>query len=228
MSTAAHRTGNETLAAPNKRDRSDVVTAQTTPAAYKPKSPTAIEFAEEDNHLHIAKERGDSSQRTITYAIFGGSRFILASAARVAVLKVIYSLSAAQDVLALSSVEVDISSIPPGESKTIKWRGKPVFLRHLTQEELDNVNGQDIGALRDAQPHMERVDSTNPAFVVMMGVCTHLGCVPIANAGLWNGYFCPCHGSHYDASGRIMQGPAPLNLEIPSYRFADETTLVVG
>lgn len=113
-----------------------------------------------------------------------------------------------------------------GENTTIKWRGKPIFIRHLTAEEVASVEAEDMGNLRDVETHGDRVQK--PEWAIMLGVCTHLGCVPIAKAGEWNGYFCPCHGSHYDASGRIMKGPAPLNMEIPDYKFLDENTVMIG
>ena len=108
---------------------------------------------------------------------------------------------------------------------TFKWRGKPLFVRHRTQAEIDDVVSVDVSSLRHPQQDSERV--TNPDWLVVIGVCTHLGCVPIANAGEYGGYYCPCHGSHYDASGRIRKGPAPENLEVPEYIF-NGNELVVG
>lgn len=109
---------------------------------------------------------------------------------------------------------------------TFKWRGKPLFVRHRTTEEIEEVAGVDVNSLRDPEADHERVQK--PEWLVLIGVCTHLGCVPIANAGEFGGYFCPCHGSHYDASGRIRKGPAPLNLEVPTYEFTSEDLMVVG
>merc|ERR1719409_2711224 len=143
---------------------------------------------------------------------------IYASALRLAVLKFLMSMSASADVLALASLEVDLSKVESGSTVTVKWRGKPVFIRRRTPAE--------VASLRDPQADSERAQ--NPEWLVAVGVCTHLGCVPIANAGDYNGWFCPCHGSHYDASGRIRKGPAPENLEVPEYSFPDETTMVVG
>ena len=135
-------------------------------------------------------------------------------------------MSASADVLAVAKVEVDLTAIPVGKNATIKWRGKPLFVRHRSQEEIDQVRAVAIDSLRDPEMDEDRV--TNPNYLVLLGVCTHLGCVPIANAGDFGGYYCPCHGSHYDASGRIRKGPAPLNLEVPYYEFTSETTMVVG
>jgi ubiquinol-cytochrome c reductase iron-sulfur subunit len=136
------------------------------------------------------------------------------------------SMSASADVLAMAKIEIDLSAIPEGKNVVFKWRGKPLFVRHRTQEEIDEVNGVDVATLRDPQPDSDRV--VKPEWLILIGVCTHLGCVPIANAGEFGGYFCPCHGSHYDASGRIRKGPAPENLEIPTYEFPEDNMLVVG
>ncbi|KAH7150508.1 Rieske [2Fe-2S] iron-sulfur domain-containing protein [Dactylonectria estremocensis] len=136
------------------------------------------------------------------------------------------NMSASADVLAMAKVEVDLSSIPEGKNVVIKWRGKPVFIRHRTQEEIDAANKVNVSSLRDQENDSDRVKK--PEWLVMLGVCTHLGCVPIGEAGDYGGWFCPCHGSHYDISGRIRKGPAPLNLEIPEYDFPEEGKLVVG
>lgn len=108
----------------------------------------------------------------------------------------------------------------------IKWRGKPVFVRHRTESEIKEANSVNIATLRDPQADSDRVKK--PEWLVMLGVCTHLGCVPIGEAGDFGGWFCPCHGSHYDISGRARKGPAPLNLEVPEYEFPTETSLVIG
>lgn len=134
--------------------------------------------------------------------------------------------SASKDVLALAKIEVDLNSIPAGKNVVLKWRGKPLFVMHRTPEMIARESTVDVGTLRDPQKDEERVK--NPQWLVVLGVCTHLGCVPIAGQGDYGGYYCPCHGSHYDASGRIRKGPAPLNLEVPEYEFTDDKTLVVG
>lgn len=146
--------------------------------------------------------------------------------AKSAVTKIVSSLSASKDVLALASVEVKLSEIPPGKNAIIKWRGKPLFVRHRTQAEIDASNSVNLSDLRDPEADSARVQK--PEWLVLIGVCTHLGCVPIANKGDFNGYYCPCHGSHYDASGRARKGPAPKNLEVPQYIFKDDETIVVG
>jgi ubiquinol-cytochrome c reductase iron-sulfur subunit len=129
-------------------------------------------------------------------------------------------------VKALASTEVNISSIIPGQSITVLWRGKPVFIRRRTQGEIDEAEKVNFDDLPDPQSDNERVQ--NPEWLVMVGLCTHLGCVPLGQKGDYNGWFCPCHGSHYDTSGRIRKGPAPTNLEIPEYTFLNENIIKIG
>lgn len=151
---------------------------------------------------------------------------VSAASARSTVTNFLATMSASSDVLALAKVEVDMANIPEGKNAIIKWRGKPVFVRHRTQSEIDEANDIDINSLRDPQADSDRVK--RPEWLVMLGVCTHLGCVPIGEAGEFGGWFCPCHGSHYDISGRIRKGPAPTNLEVPVYDFNDEENKVRG
>ncbi|EEQ30775.1 ubiquinol-cytochrome c reductase iron-sulfur subunit [Microsporum canis CBS 113480] len=136
------------------------------------------------------------------------------------------NMSASADVLAQAKVEIALNSIPEGKNVIIKWRGKPVFIRHRTASEIQEAQETSWESLRDPQPDSDRVK--NPEWLVMLGVCTHLGCVPIGEAGDFGGWFCPCHGSHYDISGRIRKGPAPLNLEVPAYDFPTDDTLIIG
>jgi ubiquinol-cytochrome c reductase iron-sulfur subunit len=130
------------------------------------------------------------------------------------------------DVLALSSTEVDLSQIAQGQSVTILWRGKPVFVRHRTEAEINQARQDDTAALPDPQKDADRVKKAE--WLVMMGVCTHLGCVPLGQKGEYGGWFCPCHGSHYDTSGRIRKGPAPTNLPVPDYAFLNDTRIRIG
>jgi len=144
---------------------------------------------------------------------------------------IISSLNPSQDVLALASTEVDISQIEVGQAITVKWRGKPVFIRHRTPEEIKAAEAVDINALRDPQTDDQRVEK--PEWLIVVGVCTHLGCVPQGQKpseprGQYGGWFCPCHGSEYDTSGRIRRGPAPLNLEVPQYTFETDTLVKIG
>ena len=135
------------------------------------------------------------------------------------------------DVLALASIEVDLSPLEPGQAITVKWRGKPAFVRYRTPKEIAQARADDSAEMPDPQSDAERVQK--PQWLVMVGVCTHLGCVPLGQKdtepkGKFGGWFCPCHGSHYDTSGRIRLGPAPTNLEVPKYEFLDDTTVKLG
>ena len=143
----------------------------------------------------------------------------------------ISSLNPSQDVLALASTEVDISQIEVGQAITVKWRGKPVFIRHRTPEEIKTAEAVDVNTLRDPQTDDQRVEK--PEWLIVVGVCTHLGCVPQGQKpseprGQYGGWFCPCHGSEYDTSGRIRRGPAPTNLEVPQYTFTSDTLVTIG
>jgi len=160
------------------------------------------------------------------YFMAGTMGALTAAGAKATVQDFLSNMSASADVLAMAKVEVDLASIPEGKNVIIKWRGKPVFIRHRTSEEIDEANAVNVQSLRDPQTDEERVKK--PEWLVMLGICTHLGCVPIGEAGDYGGWFCPCHGSHYDISGRIRRGPAPLNLEVPTYDFAEDDKLVIG
>ncbi|KAK4377042.1 hypothetical protein RND71_003338 [Anisodus tanguticus] len=179
-----------------------------------------------DEHNHERYPPGDPSKRAFAYFVLTGGRFVYASLIRLLILKFVLSMSASKDVLALASLEVDLSSIDPGTTVTVKWRGKPVFIRRRTEDDISLANSVDLGSLRDPQQDAERVK--NPEWLVVVGVCTHLGCIPLPNAGDFGGWFCPCHGSHYDISGRIRKGPAPYNLEVPTYSFLEENKLLIG
>ena len=135
-------------------------------------------------------------------------------------------MNPSKDVEALSKVEIDLTSLTEGSSKTVMWRGKPLFIKHRTSAEIREANKVDVSKLPHPETDNDRVK--NPNYLVLIGVCTHLGCVPAAGKGEYNGWFCPCHGSHYDTSGRIRKGPAPTNLEIPPYQFTNKNTILVG
>jgi ubiquinol-cytochrome c reductase iron-sulfur subunit len=141
------------------------------------------------------------------------------------------SMNPAADVLALSSTEVDLKSVAVGAAITVLWRGSPVFIRHRTQKEIDEARAVDVDDLPDPQTDQARVKKAE--WLVVRGVCTHLGCVPLGQKptdmhGDYGGWFCPCHGSQYDTSGRIRLGPAPRNLEVPPYVFLDDTKIRIG
>ncbi|MGP1396339.1 MAG: ubiquinol-cytochrome c reductase iron-sulfur subunit [Inquilinaceae bacterium] len=141
------------------------------------------------------------------------------------------SMNPAADTLALASIEVDLSPIAAGQAITVTWRGKPLFIRSRTEEEIAEARSVDLDALPDPQPDAERV--IQPQWLVLVGVCTHLGCVPLGqkptdDRGEFGGWFCPCHGSHYDTAGRIRRGPAPSNLVVPPYEFTEDSRIVVG
>ncbi|RZC59488.1 hypothetical protein C5167_006785 [Papaver somniferum] len=203
-----------------KQDRTPEVPA--TVAAVKNPTPKIVY----DNYNHERYPPGDPSKRAFAYFVLTGGRFVYASLVRLLVLKFVLSMSASKDVLALASLEVDLSSIEPGSTVTVKWRGKPVFIRRRTDGDIKLANNVDLASLRDPQQDAERV--TNPEWLVVVGVCTHLGCIPLPNAGDFGGWFCPCHGSHYDISGRIRKGPAPKNLEVPTYSFLEGNKLLIG
>ena len=141
------------------------------------------------------------------------------------------TMNPAKDVLALSTTEVDLAPIEEGQSLTVMWRGKPIFIRHRTSDEIMTANNTSVNDLKHMASDESRVK--NPKWLVVVGVCTHLGCVPLGqkvgdNKGEFGGWFCPCHGSHYDTSGRIRKGPAPLNLEVPPYDFVSEDIIKIG
>ena len=131
-----------------------------------------------------------------------------------------------KSVKALASTEVDVSSLEAGKSITVLWRGKPVFIKRRTQEEIAEARAVKLEDLKDPEKDEDR--AKDPEWLVMLGVCTHLGCVPLGDKGEYNGWFCPCHGSHYDTSGRIRKGPAPQNMEIPKYEFVNSNTIKIG
>ena len=129
-------------------------------------------------------------------------------------------------VKALATTEVDLSQIEPGKSITVLWRGKPVFIKRRTESEISEAQSVKLEELKHPEKDQDRVKK--PEWLVMLGICTHLGCVPLSDKGEYKGWFCPCHGSHYDTSGRIRKGPAPVNKEVPKYTFIDDNTIKIG
>ena len=148
-----------------------------------------------------------------------------------AIWPIINQMNPAADTLAMASTEVNIGALEIGQALTVKWRGKPVFVRHRTPEEIKLAKEVSLDDMRHPETDEERVP--NEKFIVLVGVCTHLGCVPLGQKsgdvkGQYGGWFCPCHGSHYDHSGRIRKGPAPTNLEVPSYKFLSDNVIKIG
>jgi len=158
--------------------------------------------------------------------IFTASYTLGAVGVGAAVWPLIDQMNPDASVKALSSTEVNVSEVQPGQSITVLWRSKPVFIKRRTEEEIAKARQVDLKELKDPEKDEDR--AKNPEWLVMVGICTHLGCVPLGNKGDYDGWFCPCHGSHYDTSGRIRKGPAPTNLEIPKYEFVDSNTIKIG
>ena len=185
------------------------------------------------------------TRRDFLYYATAGAGVVVTGAA---VWPLVNQMNPSADVLALASIRVDISSLAPGAQMTVLWQGKPVFIRWRTEEEIAEARAVDVSDLPDqgaynenlSDPEAEATDANRilpapedygydeGAFLVQMGVCTHLGCVPLGDAGDFGGWFCPCHGSHYDTAGRIRKGPAPRNLPIPPARWIDDATIELG
>lgn len=139
----------------------------------------------------------------------------------------------AQTVAAGAPVDVDLAPIAEGQAIKLFWRGKPIFVRHRTKKEIEEAKAVDVATLRDPQTDAQRTKAGHEQFLVIFGNCTHLGCIPLGTApgeskGDFDGWFCPCHGSHYDSSGRIRKGPAPLNLPVPPYAFTSDSKIKIG
>ena len=196
---------------------------------------TDIVFPNFDDYRHpqtkdpTGKQSQDSvdDRRGLTHAIFYGvGGMLTVMSAKTALTTVVGYKSMPADQKALAAVEIDLEEVPEGRTKTFEWRGKPVFVKHRTKAEIDRERSVDVSQLRHPEKDEDRVQK--PEWSILIGVCTHLGCIPLANMGDFGGYFCPCHGSHYDASGRIRKGPAPLNLEVPDYEFLTDKRVQVG
>jgi len=171
---------------------------------------------------------GSVDRRDFLYLATGA---VGAAGTALAIWPFIDSMNPSADVLALASVEVDLSPIAVGMSITVLWRGKPIFIRHRTAEEIERARAVAVDDLPDPQSDEDR--AAKPEWLVLVGVCTHLGCIPLGQKptdphGDFDGWFCPCHGSHYDISGRIRKGPAPRNLDVPAYEYVDENIVRIG
>ena len=182
-------------------------------------------------------EDTQGTRRDFIYYATAGAGAVVTGAA---VWPLVNQMNPSADVLALASIQVDISAIEPGTQITVLWQGKPVFIRRRTEEEITAAREVDVSSLPDPLANNDNLGDEAEAtdanraldesgeWLVQMGVCTHLGCVPLGDAGDFDGWFCPCHGSHYDTSGRIRRGPAPRNLPIPVAAFVDESTIQLG
>jgi len=178
-------------------------------------------------HPHVTEDH-DGTRRDFLILSAGA---LGAVGAAISIWPFIDSLNPARDTLALSTTEVDLSPVQVGQRLTVAWRGKPVFIDHRTPEEIKSAQDVDVSTLRDPQKDSDRVKK--PEWLVMVGVCTHLGCIPLGqkpgdDRGQYGGWFCPCHGSVYDTSGRIRQGPAPTHLPVPPYTFGSDTKSQIG
>jgi ubiquinol-cytochrome c reductase iron-sulfur subunit len=134
----------------------------------------------------------------------------------------------ASTIAAGAPIEVDLTPIASGQVIKVFWRGKPIFISHRTKKEIDEARAVNLASLPDPQADQDRVKKGKDEWLILIGICTHLGCIPIAHQGNYDGWFCPCHGSQYDSSGRIRQGPAPANLVIPPYTFLSDSKILIG
>ncbi|KAI4493386.1 PREDICTED: cytochrome b-c1 complex subunit Rieske, mitochondrial-like [Polistes canadensis] len=187
------------------------------------------DFKEREAELKKNKEivHSNEDQKCLNYA----ASFVAGVASMYTfkshLLHYIMFLAPSRDVIATAQTEATLSNIPEGKVATIKWRGKPVFIYHRMQDTIEQERDVNLSILRDPQTDEERVKK--PEWLIVIGVCTHLGCIPIPNAGIIpGGFFCPCHGSHFDGSGRIRKGPAPTNLNVPEYKFINNDTVIIG
>lgn len=177
-----------------------------------------------------AAETVDGEKRDMIFITTG---VVAAAGAASLVWPFVAQMGKSADTLAAGSVEIDIGAIAEGSQLKTLWRGKPVFVRHRTAAEIAAAESVDISKLPDPEADEARLvagpsGTVNPKYLVMIGVCTHFGCVPVGEAGDYDGWYCPCHGSHYDTSGRIRKGPAPSNMVIPPYEYTSETVIKVG
>lgn len=172
----------------------------------------------------------DAARRDFLYLTTGA---VAAVGAGVTGWSFVDSMNPAADTLALSTTEVNIAGMEAGQAVLVQWRGKPVFVRRRTEKEIEEAKAVDISTLRHPETDAERVQAGKDEWLVLVGICTHLGCVPLGTKpnepkGDYGGWFCPCHGSHYDTSGRIRKGPAPLNLEVPAFSFLSDSVIKIG
>ncbi|XP_043669478.1 cytochrome b-c1 complex subunit Rieske, mitochondrial-like isoform X1 [Vespula pensylvanica] len=169
----------------------------------------------------------NENKKCLTYGVSFIAGVTCMYALKSHVLHYLMFLAPSRDVLATAQSEATLTNIPEGKVAIVKWRGKPVFLYHRAQNVIDQEREVDVSILRDPETDEERVKK--PEWLIVIGVCTHLGCIPIPNSGMIpGGFFCPCHGSHYDGAGRVRKGPAPLNLPVPKYEFISDEKIIIG
>lgn len=171
---------------------------------------------------------GHADRRPWVYFMAAASGFVVTSLVRVVACKLVHTMWPAKDVFAAGVVEVDLRPIREGQNFVVKWRNKPVFIRKRTPEMIEAARKDDVVAAAMREPATDAERCKKPEWLIQIGVCTHLGCIPVPDQGNYGGYLCPCHGSHYDHAGRIRQGPAPKNLELPPYVFLDDLTVKLG
>lgn len=182
------------------------------------------------SHPITADGHEEPSRRDFIYIATGAAGAVAAGSIA---WPLVMQMGAASDTLAAGSIEIDLEKVAEGQQIKMLWRGKPVFVRHRTPAEIEDAVNTDISDCPDPQTDSERLvadlnGKLNPQYLVMIGVCTHFGCVPLGEAGEFDGWYCPCHGSHYDTSGRIRKGPAPKNMEIPPYEYISDNIIKVG
>lgn len=187
--------------------------------------------------MAISETAGEPTRRDFLFIATGA---VAAVGTAAVVWPVVDQMNPDASALALATIDVDVSAVQPGQSLTVKWRGKPVFIRNRTPQEIEAAKAVPLNELKDPTAQNENLPPSAPAtdanrtaqghesFLVMVGICTHLGCVPIGQQGEYGGYFCPCHGSVYDTAGRIRKGPAPANLAVPKFAFTSDTMIRIG
>jgi len=168
---------------------------------------------------------GDPSRRDFIHIAAGAAAV---GAGVMAAWPLINQMNPAADTLALASIEFDLSKVAEGQQVVIKWQGKPVFVRYRTPKEVQEARAVSMSDLKDPQRDEDRVKPDHQQYLIVIGNCTHLGCIPTFGSGDFGGWFCPCHGSHYDTSGRIRKGPAPINLVVPEYEYVNPTRVKIG
>lgn len=170
-------------------------------------------------------EGGDATRRDFIHIAAGAAAL---GAGAMLAWPLINSMNPAADTLALASIEFDMTKVQEGQQVVIKWQGKPVFVRYRSARELQEAVATPLSALKDPQTDADRTKAGHQPYLVVLASCTHLGCIPTFGTGDYGGWFCPCHGSHYDTSGRIRKGPAPANLVVPDYAFLSDTRIKIG